>query len=259
MKNTALITGASSGIGKELAWIHAERGGDLVLVARRTSLLDELKHDIQSKYGVVIKTISKDLSKSGAAKEIFKEVKNEGIEINILMNNAGFGLRGKFYELSWERQNQMMQLNMIALSDLTYLFLPEMIKRNNGKILNTSSTASLMPGPLQAVYFATKAYVSFLSNALSEELSDTNITVTNLMPGATATEFAKTAKLDGTDLFQKSASARKVAEEGYEAMLRGKLDVISGITFNQKLMMSMIPISPKKILLKQVRRMQEVK
>ena len=151
-----------------------------------------------------------------------------------------------------------MQLNMIALSELTYLFLPDFTKRNSGKILNTSSTASHLPGPLQSVYYATKAYATFFGNALAEELHDTNITVTTLMPGVTATEFSKTADLDKTDLFKNAVSPKNVAQDGYDAMLSGKLDVTSGLTFSQKLMISMIPFIPKKTLLKQVRKMQEV-
>ncbi|MDN5204629.1 SDR family oxidoreductase [Fulvivirgaceae bacterium BMA10] len=258
MKNTALITGASSGIGKELAFIHAEKGGDLIIVARRAEKLAALKNEIETKHSVDVMTIAKDLSVPGAAKEIYDEVKTAGVQVDYLINNAGFGLRGKFHELPWERQYQMMQLNMIALSEMTYLFLPEMVKRNSGKILNTSSTASYMPGPLQAVYYATKAYATFFGNALAEELHDTNISVTTLMPGATETEFAQTADMHKTEMFQKAVSARSVAEDGYKAMLKSKLDVVSGLTFAQKIMVSMIPLTPKKMLLKQIRQMQEV-
>lgn len=258
MAVTALITGASSGIGKELALIHAEKGGNLIVVARREDKLNELKSEIESQYKVKVDLIALDLSVPGAAKSLFDSVNDKGLQVDFLINNAGFGLRGMFHELPWERQLQMMQLNMIALSELCYLFLPGMIERNSGKILNTSSTASFMPGPLQAVYFATKAYVTYLGNAIAEELSDTNISVTTLMPGATETEFAKTADMEDTGLFKKAVSARSVAEDGYEAMIKGKLDVISGLTFSQKLMMSMIPITPKKILLKQIKQMQDV-
>ena len=258
MKKTALITGASSGIGKELARIHAKSGGNLVLVARREDKLEELKAEIEANHDSEIMIIAKDLSKPGAASEIFKEVSEAGIDIEYLINNAGFGLRGKFHELPWDRQLQMIQLNMVTLTELTYLFLPGFVERNHGRVLNTSSTASLLPGPLQAVYYATKAYVTFLSNALAEELHDTNVTVTNLMPGATETEFAKTADMDKTGLFQKAATARSVAEDGYKAMLDGKLDIISGLSTTQKMMMAMLPLTPKKLALKQVRQMQEV-
>jgi len=257
MKQTALITGASSGIGKELSRIHAEKGGNLIVVARREDKLDALKLELEKKYSVSVTTIVKDLSKPNAAKELFNEVQNLNIQVDYLINNAGFGLRGKFYQLPWERQQQMINLNMVALTELMYLFIPQMIERNSGKILNTSSTASFMPGPLQAIYFATKSYVTFLSNALAEELSDTNITVTNLMPGATESEFAQTSGMDATGLFEKTVTARSVAEDGYQGMLKGKLDVISGLTFSQNLMMKAIPFTPKKMLLKQIRQMQE--
>ena len=258
MNTTALITGASSGIGKELARIHAEHGGDLIIVARRAEKLTALKLELEHKHSVNVMTITKDLSNPNAAKELFEDIQKLNIQIDYLINNAGFGLRGKFHELPWERQLQMINLNMVALTELMHLFLPGMVARNSGKILNTSSTASFMPGPLQAVYFATKAYVTFLSNAIAEELHDTDITVTNLMPGATETEFAKTADMERTGLFEKAFSARSVAEDGYNAMLKGKMDVVSGLTFGQNLMMKTLPFTPKKMVLKQIRQMQEV-
>jgi short-subunit dehydrogenase len=258
MSKTALITGASSGIGKELATIHAQKGGNLVLVARRESKLQALKKALEQAYGIQVEIIVKDLTQPQAAQHIYDSIKALGIEIDYLMNNAGFGGHGKFHERAWEQDLAMIQLNIIALTHLTRLFLPEFVKRNSGHILNTSSTASFMPGPLQAVYFATKAYVTFFSNALSEELHDTNITVTNLMPGATESEFASTSGMDKTGLFDKTASAYSVALDGYNGMLNGKIDVVSGLTTSQKIMMKMIPFTPKKMLLKQIREMQEV-
>ena len=259
MKNTALITGASGGIGKELATIHAEKGGNLILVARRQGKLNELKAELEKKHGVRVNTIAKDLSVAGAAKELFNEVESLGIQVDYLMNNAGFGLVGKFHELSWDRQVQMINLNMVALTELMYLFLPSMVARNSGKILNTSSTAGLIPGPLQAVYFASKAYVLSLSNAVSEELHDTNITVTALLPGATETGFAKTSGVDKTAIYSNPASARSVAEDGYNAMIKGKLDIVSVSSRSQKIQLSLVPFFPKKMLLKQTRLMQEAK
>ena len=257
MNKTALITGASSGIGKELLSIHSERGGDSIIVARRKEKLIELQEALEKEHQVKIIPMVKDLSEIGAAKELHEEIGSRGIQIDYLMNNAGFGLRGMFHELSWERQQQMINLNMTAVTELMYLFLPEMVARNSGRILNTGSTASFMPGPLQAVYYATKSYVQFLSNAVAEELHDTEVTITNLMPGVTDTEFAKTSGMDKSDLFKNPVSPRKVAEEGYDAMLAGKLDVISGLTFSQKMMISFVPLTPKKVLLKQIRKMQE--
>jgi len=259
MKNVALITGASTGIGKELATIHASKGGDLIIIARNEHKLNQLKQALEKKYNIKAVVIAKDLSDLSAPNNIYNEVKKQGIEIDYLINNAGFGALGKFYELDLERQISMINLNVTALTALTHLFLPDFVKRNNGKILNTSSTASFMPGPLQAVYFATKAYVTFFSNALAEELYNTNITVTNLMPGATESEFGATSGMDKTEMFKKTVTARSVAEDGYNAMLKGKLDIVSGLTTMQKIMMAMIPFIPKKMMLKQVRKMQEVK
>jgi short-subunit dehydrogenase len=190
-------------------------------------------------------------------KEIYSEIKQAGIEIDILINNAGFGGVGIFHELDYEQHMAMINLNITSLTAMTRLFLPDFVARNSGKILNTSSTASLMPGPLQAVYFATKAYVTSFSNALSEELAHTNVTVTNLMPGATETEFGASSGMDKTAMFKKTASARKVAEAGYNAMQKGKIDVVSGLTTAQKIMTSFIPFMPKKLLLKTVKSMQQ--
>lgn len=258
MKKIALITGASTGIGKEFAHIHAEKGGDLIIVARSKDKLDALKTELEEKHKVKVMVISKDLGNAQAPKEIYDEVKKAGIEVNYLINNAGFGGLGKFHERELETDLAMINLNIVALTALTGLFLPDFVKRNEGKIMNVSSTASLMPGPLQAVYFATKAYVTSFSNAIAEELHDTKITVTNLMPGATETEFGRVSGMDKTDMFKKTASSRSVAEDGYNGMLKGKLDVISGLTFSQKLLTSLIPVTPKKIILKQIRSMQEV-
>jgi len=259
MKKVALITGASTGIGKEMASIHAAKGGDLIIVARSQEKLNAVKVELEKKYSVSVMIIAKDLGSAEATKEVYDEVKNAGLEVDYLINNAGFGGLGKFHERAWEQDLAMINLNIVALTALTRFFLPDFVKRNSGKILNVSSTASFMPGPLQAVYYATKAYVTFFSNAIAEELHDTNITVTNLLPGATETEFGRVSGMDKTTMFEKTASARSVAEDGYNGMLAGKLDVISGLTFSQKMMMATIPIIPKKMLLKQVRQMQEVK
>lgn len=255
---TALITGASTGIGKELAKIHASKGGNLVIVARNEAKLNQLKTDLEKKYNIQVIVIAKDLSNLNTPQEIFSEVKQLGIEIDYLINNAGFGALGKFHELDLARQIEMINLNITSLTALTHLFLPEFIKRNNGKILNTSSTASFMPGPLQAVYFATKAYVTFFTNALSEELHNTNITVTNLMPGATESEFGAISGMDKTEIFKNTASSYSVASDGYNGMIDGKIDVVTGLTISQKIMMAAIPFLPKKVVLKQMRKMQEV-
>ena len=200
MTKTALITGASGGRGKELAYIHAEKGGDLIIVARSKDKLEDFKKVLEFNHKVEVKVIVKDLSLPNAAKEVYDEVKKENIQVDYLINNAGFGLVGEFYKLPLARQQQMIALNMTSLTEMTHLFLADFTKRNAGKILNVSSTASLMPGPLQAVYFASKAYVTSFSNAIAGELFDTNITVTNLMPGATETGFGAISGMDKTQI-----------------------------------------------------------
>lgn len=257
MKNVALITGASSGIGAEFARIHAEKGGDLVIVARGRDKLVQIKAELEEKHRVEVLVIAKDLSDPSAAQEIFDEVKAQGIEVENLINNAGFGGLGKFHERDWIRDLSMIQLNVIALTELTRLFLPGFVARNGGKILNVSSTASLLPGPLQAVYYATKAYVTSFSNAIAEELADTNVTVTVLLPGITDTGFAQASDLSDSKLFENAVPPRSVAEDGYNAMLVGKLDVFSGLTFFQRLFVWVLPFVPKHLLLRQVKQMQE--
>ncbi len=257
-KKTALITGASTGIGNELAHIHAEKGGDLVIIARSDDKLNELKKELEEKHRIAVTVIAKDLTQAQAALEIFNEVKAANIEIDYLINNAGFGGHGKFHEREWEQDLSMIQLNVVTLAALCRLFLPSMVNRNSGRILNVSSTASLTPGgPMQAVYFATKHFVTAFSYGIAGELHDTDVTVTALLPGATETEFGAASGMDKTDLFKNAVSARSVAEDGYKAMLEGKLNVVSGLTFAQKLMIAAVPITPKKLLLGQIRKMQE--
>lgn len=258
MKNAALITGASSGIGRELARIHAEKGNDVIAVATNTERLQSLKDELERSHGISVMTITKDLTVERAGREVFDTIRQEGIEIEYLINNAGFGGQGKFHERAWESDLAMIRLNIIALTELTRLFLPGFVARDSGRVLNTSSTASLVPGPLQAVYFATKAYVTSFSNAVASELHDSKVTVTNLMPGATETGFARTSGMEKTDLFAKMVSARSVAEDGYNAMMRGDLDVISGLSSSQRMMLRFAPFVPRHMIMDQVRKGQEV-
>ena len=257
MKNVALITGASRGIGRELALLHAARGGDLVIVARSEDALRQLKKTIQKRHERKVRVLVKDLTEEQAPQEVFDWCAAEDITVTILINNAGFGGRGYFHERDWATDRNMIQLNIVALTALTRLFLPGMLARKRGRILNVSSIASLMPGPLQAVYFATKAYVTSFTNAIAEETRGTGVTATALLPGATETDFAKVADLEDSEMFAEAASAKQVAREGYEAMRDGELEVLSGLSFRQRLMMKTIPFAPKKQLLKQVREMQE--
>lgn len=254
---TALITGATSGIGKELAYIHAARKGNLILVARNFNTLLEMKNDIESIFKVSVYVIQKDLTFLNAAQEVYQEINSENIEVHYLINNAGFGGIGKFHERALYDDLNMIQLNIVSLTALTHLFLKDFVAKNEGKILNVSSTASLMSGPLQAVYFATKAYVTSFSNAIAEELSDTNITITNLMPGATETNFGAVSGMDKTAMFKKTSSPKKVAEDGYNAMIKGELDKFSGLSLKQKIMMKLLPFISKKNILKQVKKLQQ--
>ncbi len=231
MKKTALITGASNGIGLELAKIHASKGGDLVLVARNKSKLDELKMELEKQWKVSVYTIGKDLSTTNAAQEIYDETKAQQIPIDYLINNAGFGDFGMFAETNWNKEQQMIQLNITSLTLFTKLYLQDMIQRNSGKIMNVASTAAFQPGPTMAVYFATKAYVLSFTEALSNEVSGTGITVTALCPGATETGFQAAGGLDDSNLFKgkKLPTAKQVAAYGYSSMIKGKTVAIHGV------------------------------
>lgn len=257
MKNTALITGAAGGIGKEFARIHASKGGDIVAVDLNAEGLKTLKTELEQQFGVEVYTIVKNLAQATATQEIYEEVKSHDIEVEVLINNAGFGGVGKFHERPWAKDLAMIQVNILALTSLTRYFLPDFVARDSGKILNVSSTVSLVPGPLQAVYFATKAYVTSFSNAISGELQGTNVTVTALLPGATKTGFGDHSGMNKTAIYKKPAKASDVAEDGYNAMIGGKLQVISGIPFSQRLTLAFAPLMPKKMLVDKIRREQE--
>jgi len=258
MKEVALITGASSGIGKDLAYVHAEKGKDLVIIARREEQLFELKKDIETKHKVSVKVIAKDLIAPNAAQEIYDELEKEGIEVEYLINNAGFGGQGYFHEQDIHLQKNMITLNVTSLTEMNRLFLPQMVKRNSGRILNVASTAGYIPGPLQAIYFATKAYVLSLSQGIAGELMDSNVTSTALCPGAVETEFFEEANLLDTDLIKGAKSSRSVAEFGYEAMMKGKTDVINefGLRIQLKYLIQFVP---KKFVFKMIKAMQEKK
>ncbi|WP_424989425.1 SDR family NAD(P)-dependent oxidoreductase [Flagellimonas sp.] len=258
MKNVALITGAAGGIGKEFAKIHASRGGGIIAVDINTEGLKTLKSEIERQTGVEVYTIVKNLTQPTATQEIYEEAKSLGVEIDYLINNAGFGGIGKFYERPWVKDLAMIQVNILALTSLTRFFLPEFVERNSGKILNVSSTASLLPGPLQAVYFATKAYVTSFSNALSGELHNTNVSVTALLPGPTKTNFGAISGMDKTSIYKNTAEVSDVAKDGYDAMMEGKLEVISGLPWSQRMQLSFAPLIPKKMQLQIVRKGQEI-
>lgn len=254
MSNTALITGASAGIGREFAKYHAEKGGDLIITARRAAALEALKTEIEAAHGVSVTVIALDLGATDGAAKLYAAL--NGQRIDVLINNAGFGGHGKFIERDLNDDLAMIQLNVDALIALCHMVGRDMAAQGGGKILNVSSTASYMPGPLQATYFATKAFVSSFSMALAEELRDRNVTVTALEPGYVETEFAARANLEGTSLVKNGATARSAAKYGYDAMRRGDLRAINDGQL-RFLLNWVFPWLPYKMQLAQVRKMQE--
>lgn len=254
----ALITGASSGIGFELAKIFAQNKHHVVLVARRLDKLEELAQEIKSTYGVEALVIAKDLAENNAAQEVYDELKGKNIRVDYLVNNAGFGEFGFFKELNWEMQSKMIDLNVKTLTHFTKLFGFDMMERKSGKIMNVASTAAFQPGPLQAVYFATKAFVLSLSEALHNEFSDYKVTVTALCPGATATGFASVADMEGQGFFKNKnlPTGKEVAEYGYKAMMKGKSVAVHG--FMNSILAQSPRIMPRELTTTIVRKMQEV-
>ena len=253
---TALVTGASSGIGLEFAKLLAREGHDLVLVARRREALEELARELAVKHGVAVRVIAKDLAVPDSAAEISGELQAERI-VDILVNNAGLGLHGRFWETDLDRQIETIRVNVEALTALTGRFLPGMVARGRGRIVNLASTAAFQPGPYMAVYYATKAYVLSFSEALAQELSDTEVSVTALCPGPTVTEFQAAAGLEDTFLFKgpMRMDAAKVARLGWAAAKRGKRVVIPGLA--NKLLKETVRFSPRRLVLAVAGRMQK--
>jgi len=226
-RGTALITGASSGIGAELAKLCAAGGYDVVLVARRAALLEKLAADLVSRHDIDARIVTADLSQEAAPDEIVRAV--DGRPIDVLINNAGFGVHGPFSQTAWEDERRLLQVNLMATVRLTKLILPRMVERGAGRILNVASTAAFVPGPLMAMYYASKAFVVSFSLAVSNEVKGTGVTLTVLCPGPTHTGFVEAAGLTESRLFQGPAmSAEQVAREGYDAMLAGRAEVIAG-------------------------------
>ncbi len=248
-KKTALITGASGGIGLEFAKIHAENGDNLVLVARSKDKLDTLKAGFEEKNKISVHTIGKDLSQQGSAVEIYDELKMLNISIDYLINNAGLGDIGLFEAGDWSKLERMINLNVLTLTYLTKLFLPGMITAGSGKILNVASTAAFQPGPTMAVYFATKAFVLSFSEALNEEVSGKGVSVTALCPGSTKSGFHAGAIREGKKLKERTLPpAREVAEYGYRAMMKGKPVAIPGLM--NKIMATSVRFLPRSLVVK---------
>jgi len=255
MQNTALITGASGGIGAEFARYHAAKKGDLILVARRLEKLDALKAELEAKHDVTVHIIAQDLGAASGADELVMAVEALDAPVDILINNAGFGGHGRHIERDLADEQAMIDLNIKALVTLSHAFGGKMAMRGSGKILQVGSTAGFMPGPLQAVYFATKAFVVSFSQALDHELRDKGVTCTVLAPGYVETDFANRADLGGTDLVKNGATPAGVAKHGYDAMMAGKLVTVNDTKLSI-LSQWVIPMLPRRTVLKLVKKMQ---
>lgn len=256
LRGTALITGASSGIGAEFARVFAEHGHDLILVARRQDALEAVAGQVEGKYSVRATVIPGDLSDPAVPGDIFETVRGAGLDVDILVNNAGFGLAGEFAETELEQELAMIQVNVTALTQLTKLFVRPMIQRRAGGVLNVASVAALFPGPLRSVYYATKAYVLSFTEALAEELRDSGVHVTALCPGPTATEFHAVSGGAAERFGSKHvADAHSVACFGYEALQSGMRVAIPG--FQNKLVVQARRLAPRGVVTRLVRQVQE--
>jgi short-subunit dehydrogenase len=252
----ALITGASAGIGRDLALLFAQHGYDVVLAARREAPLRQLADDI-GRRGRTARVIVADLGEAGGAQALYDRLQNDRIDVDVLVNNAGSGLQGPFAELPLERQLAMIQLNVTSLTALTRLMLPAMLQRNRGGILNLASTAAFQPGPLMTVYYATKAYVLSFTEAVAEEVSGSALKISCLAPGPTETEFVASAGMAGSKLFQGAVmSAADVARAGFEGWTAGKRLVIPG--FRNKLGTFVIRLAPRSLVPAVVKRLNTI-
>ncbi|HZI13061.1 MAG TPA: SDR family oxidoreductase [Myxococcus sp.] len=256
-RQTALITGASSGIGLDFAWLFAEAGHDLVLVARGEEKLQALAKEVEAKHGVRAVALPADLADPAAPARLVEALKARGLQVDVLVNNAGFGGYGAFVQADAEEQQRMIQVNVLALTVLTRLLLPDMVARKTGRVLNVASTAAFQPGPLMAVYYATKAYVLSFSEALGNELEGTGVTVTCLCPGPTKTGFQGRAKMEESKLVKgkEMMDSRTVARAGLEALVRGQAVVIPG--FMNKMLAASVRFLPRAAATRIVRNIQE--
>lgn len=230
---TALVTGASSGLGLRLARLLAVDGFDLALVARRQAALEELAHHLASEHGIRARAVVQDLAQPGAASSVLARLGPQVGEVTVLVNNAGFGTFGPFHAADPDTQAQMVRVNVGALTELTRRLLEPMLDRGWGRIMNVASTAAFQPGPLMAVYYASKAFVLSFSESLSEELRDSGITVTAFCPGPTPTEFQERAGVEGSRFLSgwimRRTDPEAVARVGYKGMMEGKRIVIPGL------------------------------
>jgi short-subunit dehydrogenase len=244
---TALITGASGGIGYELAKLFARDRYNLVLVARSAETLNQLAAELQTQHGVRVTVAPVDLAEPSAPRFLFDQLRREKINVDILVNNAGFGMFGEFAQMPEKEILDQIQLNITALTRLTKLFLAPMLERRGGRIMNVASTAAFQPGPLMAVYYATKAYVLSFSEALANELRGSGVTVCCFCPGATNTGFAKRAGIEGSRLFKIGAmNVEAVARDGYGGLMAGRTVVISGV--RNWLVAESVRFAPRKVV-----------
>jgi len=249
MAKTALITGASEGIGYELVKLFAKDGYDCVLVARNKQKMDQLAAEVEKNFGITTRVIAKDLSLPESAQEIFDELNAAGVPVDVLINNAGLGLCGDFAKSDMNMNMHLIQVNLLTLTKLTWLFLPGMLKRKSGKIMNVGSIASFAPSPNFALYNASKAYVLFFSEALREELKGTGVSVTCLCPGATATQWQARAGAVGIRLNKvRIVDAKIVAETGYKGLMKGKRVVVPGL--DNKITVLSSQLAPRAMILK---------
>ena len=253
---TALITGASLGIGYELAKLFARDKHNLVLVSRNQHKLAQIAEELKSLGAPKVTVIAKDLAELEAPDEVFAETERQKLTIDFLVNNAGFGERGSFLKTNLDNELEMVQVNIVALMHLTKLYLPGMVQRRVGRIMQVASTAAFQPGPFMAVYYATKAFVLSFSEATFEELRATGVTVTALCPGATETGFAQRAGMLNSKLFKmRVMDAKTVAEIGYRGFMHGKPLVVTGL--RNRLMAFSVRFGPRSLVRKVVRGIQE--
>ncbi len=248
MANTVLITGATSGIGRELAELFAKDGHRLVLTARSEDELHRVKEALESRYSARVTVIPIDLANRDAPSKLRDTLDRNGIEIDVLVNNAGFGLHGSFTETPLHDELAMIDLHIRSMTMLTKFFLPRMLEKRHGGVLNVSSTAAFQPGPYMSVYYATKSYALSFTEALAGELHGTNVLVTALCPGPTETRFSERAKLAAVKLFAGGMmKPADVAKEGYLGYQRGRAIVIPGI--RNRLLALSVRFAPRKLIL----------